>query len=280
MYRPARPLQKVVEHPLEVRTALAAARSAKWRAENAELARERQREYNRVYRERKKAGLVAEGRPGRKPELTDEDRRAKRRVRYKAWRAANLEKAREIGRESMRRVAAAKAVAEGREPGKHGRPKTLTPEQIRAKRRAKTERWNAAHIEIVREKARIREQQKRDGAFVSRAKRRLTDEERRLVNVAMAANRRARLRSAGGRYTKDDIIRLMGEQGGNCALCGLPFGDDGYHIDHFIPLARGGTNDPSNLKLTHPACNLKKGARLPDEIEWIESDPPLMAKET
>ena len=192
--------------------------------------------------------------------------KAKKDAKTKAWREANKERSREIARDSMKRAAAAKAVAEGREPGKIGRLKQFTAEQKRAKRKANTEAYNAAHLEEVREKARVREAAKRAGTFVSRALPRLTEEDARIVNVAMAANRRARVRNAGGRYTKDDIIRLMGQQEGKCALCGLPFGDDGYHIDHFVPLSRGGTNDPSNLKLMHPTCNLTKGTHLPTEI--------------
>lgn len=30
------------------------------------------------------------------------------------------------------------------------------------------------------------------------------------------------------------------------------------HIDHIIPLAKGGKNVVANLQLTHACCNLKK----------------------
>ncbi len=33
-------------------------------------------------------------------------------------------------------------------------------------------------------------------------------------------------------------------------------------VDHVIPLARGGTNDRANLRLTHLVCNLRKRADL------------------
>lgn len=32
------------------------------------------------------------------------------------------------------------------------------------------------------------------------------------------------------------------------------------HVDHKIPLAAGGTDDPSNLAAMHADCNLRKGA--------------------
>ena len=32
-------------------------------------------------------------------------------------------------------------------------------------------------------------------------------------------------------------------------------------MDHLVPVKYGGTNNPSNLRVTHPACNLYKHAR-------------------
>lgn len=254
------------------KVAKAARRKAR-RLETLEASREKERIKARKASAKKAA---AEGREvtldldrPKAPLLTEDEKRDRRRAKQKRWRAENLERAREIVRNSERRRAAATAIAEGREPGKKGPPKLYTEEEKRAKRKAKSEKWNAEHLEETREAARIREQLKRDGTFVSKALPRLTDEERRITNVAMGANRRARVRNAGGSYTKDDIIRLMAEQEGKCATCGLPFGDDGYHVDHFIPLSRGGSNDPSNLKLLHPTCNLKKGAKLPSEIGLV-----------
>jgi 5-methylcytosine-specific restriction protein A len=47
-----------------------------------------------------------------------------------------------------------------------------------------------------------------------------------------------------------------------CHICGQPGADS---VDHVIPLAGGGTNDPSNLRPAHhlaePRCNLRKGDR-------------------
>jgi hypothetical protein len=38
-------------------------------------------------------------------------------------------------------------------------------------------------------------------------------------------------------------------------------------VDHVIPRARGGTNDPDNLRLAHRRCNGQRGSRLP-ELDW------------
>jgi 5-methylcytosine-specific restriction endonuclease McrA len=40
-----------------------------------------------------------------------------------------------------------------------------------------------------------------------------------------------------------------------------------YHVDHLIPLARGGHNNPSNIVITCPFCNQSKKDKTP--YEWI-----------
>jgi hypothetical protein len=202
---------------------------------------------------------------GRPRILTDEQRREKRRVKTAKWREENRERSREIVRDSMRRTAAARAIAEGREPGKPGPKPKFTPEEKRAKRKAKTERWNALNIKRVREEARNRERAKREGTFVSQALPRLTEAERKAAAVALSQKRRARLRNAGGTFTRADIAALYEQQQGKCAYCHQDLGDD-ISVDHWMPLILGGTNDPSNLKLMHVSCNAKKGHKHPSEL--------------
>lgn len=82
--------------------------------------------------------------------------------------------------------------------------------------------------------------------------------------------RRARMRNAEGSYTDEDILHIFEEQEGRCAYCGITLFwsiKNDVHIDHIIPLARGGTNWPSNLNCTCKDCNLSKGDKTLDE--WI-----------
>lgn len=71
------------------------------------------------------------------------------------------------------------------------------------------------------------------------------------------ANRRARKDKAEGRYTRQDVRRMFASQHGLCNGCRCSLAD-GYHVDHIIPLSRGGSNWPENLQLLCPACNCSK----------------------
>lgn len=73
-----------------------------------------------------------------------------------------------------------------------------------------------------------------------------------------------RKRSANGSFTQSDIDLLFKTQKGKCWWCGKKLGKT-YHIDHRIPLSRGGSNNPENLCLTCPKCNLSKSDKLPHE---------------
>ena len=254
-----------------------------WRENNLEHSRERERVRARRIAVKK---ALAEGKEIdldlERPKMrlqTEEEKREKRRLKAIKWRANNLERAREIGRESAKKNAAERAIAEGREPGKIGVPKQFTEAEQRAKRRAKNAKWTANNLDTVRERSRVRESAKRAGTFVSKGRPRLTEEEKALVNRTMSANRRARLNAAEGTYTKEDVIRLREVQEGICLWCGDDLGDGPVHIDHWIPIIKNGPNTPNNLALLHQFCNTSKGAKLPSDFglpdDLLQLRPPL-----
>jgi 5-methylcytosine-specific restriction endonuclease McrA len=43
------------------------------------------------------------------------------------------------------------------------------------------------------------------------------------------------------------------------------------HLDHIIPTVRGGSDQPSNLQVTHAACNLSKSDELPPQVRATPS---------
>jgi hypothetical protein len=75
---------------------------------------------------------------------------------------------------------------------------------------------------------------------------------------------RARKASAPGSYSADDVKRQYVAQRGRCWWCGKKVGTT-YHIDHVIPLRRGGTNYPDNIVIACPPCNSAKRDKLPQE---------------
>lgn len=80
---------------------------------------------------------------------------------------------------------------------------------------------------------------------------------------------RARKREAPGQFTAADIDQIRAGQTDKhgalrCWICGKPM--TSYHIDHFIPLIKGGTNDAGNLRLACPKCNMSKGGKHPHEL--------------
>lgn len=83
------------------------------------------------------------------------------------------------------------------------------------------------------------------------------------VNANCAA-RRARANNPGNKYKREDVARMFDAQMGLCVYCRTFLSK--YHVDHILPLALGGSNDPSNLQLLCPPCNRQKHATHPDKF--------------
>ena len=84
------------------------------------------------------------------------------------------------------------------------------------------------------------------------------------VKRASEARRRALKRGSEGSYNVVDIQELYELQLGQCVYCQCDLSDD-FHVDHMIPLARGGDNTRSNIQLLCPNCNRKKHAKTHEE---------------
>jgi len=77
---------------------------------------------------------------------------------------------------------------------------------------------------------------------------------------------KAKRRAAEGSYTRQDVERMMAEQAGCCAACPVDI-REAFHVDHKIPLSRGGSNWPANLQLLCEPCNKSKGKKTMEE--WL-----------
>jgi len=80
---------------------------------------------------------------------------------------------------------------------------------------------------------------------------------------AIRRNYKARKKNACGNHNGDDIINIIKKQNNKCFWCDCDLSK--IHIDHYIPLKKGGSNDASNLVASCPKCNQSKGAKMP----WV-----------
>jgi 5-methylcytosine-specific restriction endonuclease McrA len=86
------------------------------------------------------------------------------------------------------------------------------------------------------------------------------------------AVRRHRMRvemTAGDRKRSAQARREMRENHEPCVYCGRPLTDSTRHVDHVIPLARGGTDHWWNLQSTCATCNTRKGTKTHEEFEAL-----------
>lgn len=186
------------------------------------------------------------------------ERREEQRERSKVYRKTRPRPDPAIHREYWARNREAIAVRR--------KAKYESDERLREVNRRRAAAWALEH----------REEQQRKGREYYAANR---DERKRKVREYEAANpekvrwwsriktnqRRARLSGAGGKYTEEDVQRLYRLQKGRCANCRGSL-KSGYHVDHRIPVARGGSNDPTNIELLCPNCNMRKSSKLPHEF--------------
>jgi 5-methylcytosine-specific restriction endonuclease McrA len=150
-------------------------------------------------------------------------------------------------------------------------------------------RWRDEHPEEAREKNRryraehLDEERERRGRYQAKHPEKKTECQRRyrarhseelreasrryhaerpVETRAYHHRRRALEASAPGTHTAADIriqISAQTDKKGvvRCWWCGCDIGD-AYHIDHRVPLSKGGSNAPDNLVIACPTCNLSK----------------------
>lgn len=93
----------------------------------------------------------------------------------------------------------------------------------------------------------------------------LTEAERAIRRRLKNQRKNAKRRGAKGRIKAGDIEWLQSAQRGRCFYCCKKLGQ-AWHIDHFHPLSRGGSNERQNLRLACPNCNIAKSDKPASEF--------------
>lgn len=70
-------------------------------------------------------------------------------------------------------------------------------------------------------------------------------------------------RRAVGVLKFKEVKGIITKQKHKCAICFCKLPARGYHIDHIHPIAKGGTNEISNIQITCETCNRRKGSKNP-----------------
>lgn len=131
--------------------------------------------------------------------------------------------------------------------------------------RQREAKYREADREKIRQRAKVYYAANRDKCMAwHREDRKRHPERTRELARGWQATRRAK--KTGG-ITAPQLREWFLAQKKICHWCGVKCQQDS-HIDHIIPLAKGGGHEARNLCIACPPCNLRKGAR--DPIEWAQ----------
>lgn len=129
------------------------------------------------------------------------------------------------------------------------------------KHRAQANKHRVAHKEEI---AARRKEEYASNPDKYRQKRREQYRSDKFGEAAKRAKARADRALVEGSFTAEDVREQFNSQGGKCFYCRMPLAE--LHLDHKIPLFRGGTNWPANIVCACKRCNLSKGTKTDAEF--------------
>lgn len=132
----------------------------------------------------------------------------------------------------------------------------------------KLKKWGKENPDKLSAAHRRWREENKDKERNSNKKRRSTAEGRRGKAIHQRA-RKARLRAGGSGFVASEIENLLIDQKNICIYCSSNL--EKFHIDHIMPVSRGGLNERSNIQLLCPPCNLRKANKTDAEFrEFLE----------
>lgn len=181
--------------------------------------------------------------------MTETERKASQLAAAKRWRDANKEKHRAA-------VKRCRNTPEGMEA--HRRRQAEYAAVNREQERLRVAEWRKNNPDKARELDRAMYLKNKVDALEYNRQYRQANPERCGL---WARNRQARKRAGGGGLSKGYVAFLLTWQNGKCLACNADLHATGYHIDHVIPLAKGGQHCDGNVQLLCPTCNKRKATR-------------------
>jgi 5-methylcytosine-specific restriction endonuclease McrA len=188
-------------------------------------------------------------------DTSDAARKEKKRLYMAGWRAKNAEHKKSYAKQYYaenrdERIAYTKQwKSENKEWVRERRAAYRALEENKLKEKQAYDKWRAANID--KDKAKTKAY--RDGN----------------VERILARNQNRRALLSGGKLSLGIASALLARQKSKCACCRVDLKKVGHHLDHIVPLSKGGVNEDSNIQLLCPTCNLSKGAKCP--IEFMNS---------
>jgi 5-methylcytosine-specific restriction endonuclease McrA len=88
-------------------------------------------------------------------------------------------------------------------------------------------------------------------------------------NATYSRNYLARLRNAPGSHTAADVLAQYDRQRGRCYWCEEKVTWRAKHVDHVMPIVKGGSNGPENVVIACSSCNQSKGAKHPMDFAGV-----------
>jgi len=120
--------------------------------------------------------------------------------------------------------------------------------------------------------ARKAEKRAYDRAYRAANPERMRENDRRKVQanpavyLAIRNNYKHRRRTIESRGIESAMLAAWtAEQPKECFYCGSECAES-FHVDHFVPLSRGGAHVLTNLRIACAPCNLRKNAKMPNEF--------------
>lgn len=155
---------------------------------------------------------------------------------------------------------------------RHARENALSADEV-ARRKAKKLAYDIEH----RKKTKAQRSEQTRARYLKNRRQRIlyastwvknNPEKRSAISQNYKAKRRAMVSSG---LCSADFRKWKNDQAKVCAYCGQCCKEK-YHVDHILPLVRGGKHELVNLAISCPTCNLRKHSKTPDEFRAYMED--------